>query len=390
MKILSIHNRYQIPGGEDVVVESEKALLEAHGNSVDLLEANNDQILGWMAIAKTSVEAIYSLQSQQLVEAKISSLKPDVVHVHNFFPLLSPSIYDPCQEVGVAVVQTLHNYRLLCLNSYLFRDGQVCEDCLGKFIPWPGIVHRCYRDSYLGSGVVATMLTVHRIRHTWTEMVGYYIALTEFAKQKLIQGGLPSEKIVVKPNFVYPDPCIGEGRGNYALFVGRLSLEKGLNTLLLAWEKLWNKIPLKIVGDGSLADTVATASRKVKTLEWLGRKSKQEVLALMKDALILVFPSIWYEGFPMVILEAYAVGLPVIASELGGMSSIIVSGSTGRFFQPGNAEDLVQQIEWVLENPQELRKMRLKARAEFEAKYTAQQNYHKLMDIYKLAIASKN
>ncbi|MGK7920233.1 MAG: glycosyltransferase [Trichodesmium sp.] len=390
MKILLLHNRYQIPGGEDAVVESEKSLLTAKGHSVDLLETNNDQISGLMASAKTAINAIYSNSSKQLVSAKISSFQPDIVHVHNFFPQFSPAVYDACQDAGVPVVQTLHNYRLLCPNAYFFRDGEVCEDCLGKFVPWPGIIHRCYRDSYLGSAVVATMLTVNKLRQTWTEKVDYYIALTEFAKQKFIQGGLPSEKMVVKPNFVYPDPGIGEGIGDYALFVGRLSSEKGLNTMLDAWQILAGKIPLKIIGDGLIANTVQEFLQKLTNVEWLGRKLKPEVYALIGNAKFLVFPSKWYETFGLVAIEAFARGTPVIASNLGSLSSLIKSGHTGFHFRPGDPNDLAAQVEYALTHPEKLRKMRLKARAEFEAKYTAEQNYHKLMDIYNLAIASQN
>jgi glycosyltransferase involved in cell wall biosynthesis len=217
-------------------------------------------------------------------------------------------------------------------------------------------------------------------------MVDVYIALTEFAQQKFIQGGLPVEKIVVKPNFVYPAPSPGEGQGGYALFVGRLSPEKGIDTLLAAWERLGRKVPLKIVGDGPLALQVDKAAQQVPGVEWLGRLPKTQVLALMKNAQILLFPSLWYEGFPMVIAEAFAVGLPVVASELGSMSSLITPGHTGLHFHPGNPEDLATKVEWVLTHPAELNQMRREARAEFEAKYTAEQNYQMLMAIYERVV----
>ncbi len=390
MRILTIHNRYQIRGGEDVVVDSEKALLEAHGNSVDLLEADNDEILDWRAMAKTAVEAIYSLRAKQLVEAKISSFQPDVVHVHNFFPLLSPAVYDACQQAGVPVVQTLHNYRLLCPKASFFRSGQICEDCFGKLVPWPGVVHNCYRGSRLGTAMVAAMLTIHRLRQTWTERVNVYIALTEFAKQKFVEGGLPADKIALKPNFVYPAPNIGEGKGDYALFVGRLSPEKGLETLLNSWELLEKPIPLKIVGEGPMADVVAAATEKLKEVEWLGRQPHEQVLSLMKNATILIFPSIWYEPFGLTIAEAYAVGLPVIASRLGSMSSIIDSGRTGFLFQPGDPKDLARTVEWAIEHPEELSRMRQEARAEFEEKYSAEKNYRQLIKIYNQALGDRS
>lgn len=391
MKVLLLHNRYQIAGGEDVVVQTEKALLKANGHDVTLLETNNDNIVGPLEKAKAATNAIYSRSSKQLVRAEVASFLPDLVHVHNFFPLLSPSVYYACREAGVPVVQTLHNYRLLCPSQggIFLRKGEVCEDCLGKFFPWPGIVHSCYRNSKAGTTVHAMMLSLHRGLQTWTTMVDVYIALTEFARQKFIQGGLPAEKIVVKPNFAYPDPSQGKGQGGYALFVGRLSPEKGLETLLTAWERIGRRMPLKIVGDGPLADMVASATQKLKGVEWLGRQPKEQVLALMKEAQVLVFPSIWYEGFPMVIVEAYAVGLPVIASDLGSTSSLIDHGRTGLHFRPSDPEDLAAKVEWTLTHPAELAQMRRKARSEFDSKYTAERNYQMLMDIYERVLSGK-
>lgn len=390
MKVLLLHNRYQIRGGEKAVLESEKTLLQDRGHSVALLETTNDEIQGLVATAKAAVNTIYCYSSKQRVRAEIDRFKPHVVHVHNFFPRLSPAVYDACLEAGVPVVQTLHNYRLLCPKASFFRSGKVCEDCLGKLVPWPGVLHGCYRDSRLGTGVVAAMLTVHRLRNTWTEGVNRYIALTEFAKQKFIEGGLPADKIAVKPNFVYPDPNVGEGGGDYALFVGRLSPEKGLDTLLNAWTMLEERIPLKILGEGPMADAVAAATEKLEAVECLGRQPNEQVLALMKRALILIFPSVWYEGFPVTIAEAYAVGLPVVASQLGGMSSIIDPGRTGLLFQPGDPEDLARKVQWAVRHPEELSKMRREARAEYETKYASEENYQQLMEIYNLALGDRS
>lgn len=389
MRILSLHNRYQLPGGEDVVVSMERELLEANGHCVELFEVNNDHITTSIEKAKSAVNSIYSISSKTQILQRIASFKPDIVHVHNFFPLLSPSVYYACREAAVPVIQTLHNYRLLCLNSYFFREGKVCEDCLGKSFAWPGVVHSCYRDSKTGSAVIGAMQSVHRTLQTWNKVVDVYITVTEFARQKYIQGNLPASKLVVKPNFIYPDPKVGKGQGNYALFVGRLSPEKGLETLLKAWEKLAEKIPLKIVGDGPLANMVASTAQRFKGVEWLGRLPKQEVLKLMKDAQALIFPSLWYEGFPLVIVEAYAVGLPVIASNLGSQSSLVEHGRTGLHFRPGDPEDLVAQVEWALTHPAALAHIRRETRAEFEAKYTAEKNYQMLMDIYERVVNCK-
>jgi glycosyltransferase involved in cell wall biosynthesis len=235
------------------------------------------------------------------------------------------------------------------------------------------------------------MLTIHGALSTWQGTVDMYIALTEFARQKFVQGGLPAEKITIKPNFVSPTPEAGEGRGKYALFVGRLSQEKGVDTLLAAWDNLKGKVPLKIVGDGPLAANVAKAAEKFREVEWLGRQPEDRVLALMKDAQTLLFPSVWYEGFPMVIAEAYAVGLPIIASDLGSMSSLIDHGHTGLHFRPGDPKDLAARVEWASTHPAELKQMRKGARAEFEAKYTAEKNYSRLIEIYEsVAIGTRS
>ena len=214
------------------------------------------------------------------------------------------------------MVQTLHNFRLLCPNALLFRDGRVCEDCLGRSIPWPAVVHKCYRGSRSATAAVAAMLMVHRAMGTWWEAVDVYIALAEFCRRKFIEGGLPAEKIVVKPNFIATDPGVGGGRGGYGVFVGRLAPEKGLETLLKAWKILGGKVPLKVVGDGPMTATVEGSEAKDAGIEWLGHRSAQEVYSLIGEAMFLVFPSEWYENLPRVIIEAFAKGTPVIASRL--------------------------------------------------------------------------
>ena len=384
MRILTVHNRYQIRGGEDECFEAEVKLLREMGEDVEIYEENNDRVaaIGKLKMAANTIwsQEAYKKLKQQLIEKPL-----DVIHVHNFFPLISPSVYYAAKAQGVPVIQTLHNYRLLCPNALFFRDGKVCEDCLGKFIPYPGVQHGCYRENKVASAAVATMLGVHRAMNTWSKTVDLYICLTEFAKLKFIQAGIPAEKIVVKPNFVSPEPTVGSGKGSYALFVGRLSVEKGLDTLLAAWEKLGEQIPLKIVGDGPLGPDVVKATKRFPQIEWLGRKPMSEVHALMGEAMFLVFPSKWYETFGRVAIEAFAKGTPVIASNIGAIAEIVVPGKTGLHFRPGVPEDLADKVKWVLGNPEKLNQMRLAARLEFEAKYTSKKNYQQLIEIYKKA-----
>lgn len=384
MRILSVHSRYQIRGGEDECCEAETSLLQAMGHSIEVYQENNKRIaeLGRMQLA---LKTVWSAEAYKTLRHRLVEQTHDVVHVQNFFPLISPSVYYAAKAAKVPVVQTLHNYRLLCPNALFFRDGHICEDCLGKPVPWPGVFHACYRSSWAASGATAAMLAGHRAIGTWSKMVNIYIALTEFARQKFIQGGIPAEKIVVKPNFVYPDLGVGNGQGGYALFVGRLSVEKGLDTLLAAWKRLEKTIPLKIVGDGSLTSKVTEAATQLDHVEWLGRKPLEEVYALMGKAMFLIFPSNWYETFGRVAVEAFAKGTPVIAANIGAIAESVEHGRTGLLFRPGDAEDLADKVEWALAHPAQLAQMRQEARREFETKYTAQENYRRLMEIYDLA-----
>lgn len=387
MHILSVHNHYQIRGGEEESHEAEVSLLRDKGNQVDLYEENNDRIPALGQI-KLAARTVWSKETYQVLKSRFTQQTYDVVHVHNFLPLISPSVYYAAKANGIPVVQTLQNYRLLCPKALFFRQGRVCEDCIEQLIPLPGVVHACYRDSRAATATVATMLTLHRAIGTWTNQVDVYIALTEFARQKFIQGGLPAQKIVVKPHFVYPDPGLGEGRGNYALFVGRLSPEKGLDTVLRAWEKLGNKISLKIVGDGPLAAQVAEASTRLPGVEWLGRQPLSQVCNLLGEAKFLVFPSSWYETFGRVAIEAFAKGTPVIAANIGAIAELVEHSRTGLKFCPQDSEDLTTQVEWALSHPAKLDQMRQEARAEFDAKYTATENYRRLMEIYEQVIVS--
>jgi glycosyltransferase involved in cell wall biosynthesis len=388
MQILSVHNRYQIRGGEEECYEAEATLLREMGHSVDIYEKNNNRAIASSKL-QMAVETVWSRETYQKVKESLRKQRYDVVHVHNFFPLISPSVYYAAKTEGIPVVQTLHKYRLLCPTALFFRNGRVCEDCLGKPLPLPGVLHGCYRNSLLASGGTATMLGVHRALSTWTQAVDVYIALTEFAKQKFIEGGIPADKIAVKPNFVHPDPQAGEGSGGYALYVGRLSIEKGLDVLLAAWEHLAGRIPLKIVGDGPLCDLVVEATKRMPQIEWLGRKSMVEVHALMGEALFLIFPSKWYETFGRVTIEAFAKGTPAIAADIGALSELVDRDRTGLHFTPGSAKDLAAKVEWAIAHPTKLQQMRQEARAEFEAKYTAPANYQKLMEIYKMASIRK-
>ena len=382
MRILSIHNQYQIRGGEDESRELEEQLLRDHDHIVDVYEETNHDIQNYSSI-HLALKTIWSQQSYDVVRQQLRQHRSDLIHVQNFFPLISPSVHYAAQAEGVPVVQTLRNYRLVCPNALFFRDGQVCEDCVGKPIPYPGVVHGCYKKSKLASATVAAMISSHRALKTWLNQVNVFIALTQFAKQKLVAGGLPAEKILVKPNFIDPDPGVGSGQGNFALYVGRLSVEKGLDTLLEAWQTLPQPFSLKIVGDGPLADLVQQTASAVPTIEWLGRKPMAEVHRLMGEASVLIFPSKWYETFGRVAIEAFAKGTPVIASRIGAIAELIDDGKTGLYFEPANAQQLAQKVSWFLNNPANHLAMRQAARQRFLDHYTEETNYQQLISIYE-------
>lgn len=387
MKILVVHNHYRESGGEDAVFAAETSLLRQSGHKVIEYTEDNRRI-NQMNRVVAAAHTIWSRPSQHRLLQILRDTQCHVVHFHNTFLLISPSAYYACREVDVPVVQTLHNYRLLCPAATLYRNGRLCEDCFSKTPPWPALVHGCYHGSRAYTAVVAVMLAIHRWLKTWQKQVDVYIALTEFTRRKFIEGGLPAEKIVVKPNFLYRDPGMREGNGSYALFVGRLSPEKGVWTVLQAWQYV-KKIPLKLVGDGPLIDKVQAfvQKEKLERVEVQGRCTREEVLTLMKGARFLVFPSEWYETFGRVAIEAFACGVPVIASRLGAMAEIVEDGRTGLHFTPGDPEDLAAKVKWAWTDPQRMLEMGREARAEYQAKYTAERNYQMLMDIYQRAIA---
>ncbi len=384
MKILAVHNHYQIRGGEDESFEVEVNTLRGAGHDVVTYTQDNERVER-IGRVRTALRTIWSQQTYREVRRVLADGNIDLMHVQNFFPLVSPSVYYAGRTARVPVVQTLRNYRLLCPNSLFFRDGHVCEDCMGKFVPWPGIVHTCYRDSKTATATVGGMITTHRLLHTWDQMVDVYVALTEFARKKFIQGGLPADKIVVKPNCVYPDPGIGAGAGGYILFVGRLSPEKGVGTLLDAWQQVGHGRRLRIVGEGPLRSVVEEASQRMPEIEYLGRQELADVYRLMGDAEAVVFPSEWYETFGRVAIEAFAKQTPVLAARIGAIAEVVDDGRTGLLFQPGDVGDLCRQLEWVWSHPGAMVEMGQEARREYEAKYTASRNYQMLMEIYELA-----
>lgn len=381
MKILMLHNRYLIPGGEDQCSVAEAALLRDQGHEVELLEEDNRRV-EQLGHTRTALRTVWSRESYRRIDELLRSGNFDILHVQNFFPLWSPSIYYAASRNHVPVIQTLHNYRLMCANALLFRDQHLCQECLGRFMPWHGVVHACYRNSRAASAVVASMVGAHKLAGTWRKRVATYIAVSEFAREIYVAGGLPAEKIAVKPNFIHPSPEPGAGGGGYALYVGRLNVEKGVATMLEAWKSAHEAIPLKIAGEGPLAELVITTARECSRIEYLGAKLLPEVLDLMRRAEFLIFPSELYETMGRTIMEAFAVGTPVVAARIGPPATMVIPGETGFHFTPGSVAELRERAEWCSRNLDQLRAMRGKARQAFEARYTGAANAAMLLAIY--------
>lgn len=384
MKILLVHNYYQIPGGEDVVFAAERQLLLEHGHQVIEYTVHNDAVAR-MNRLKLAVNTIWSREHRRELAQLIAHEKPDVAHFHNTFMLISPAAYYACRAAGVPVVQTLHNYRLLCPVATFFRDGQPCEECLGKFVAWPAVRHACYRDSRAQTAGVTAMLAVHRGLGTFQRQVNHYIALTDFARDKFGEAGFPVERISVKPNFLVNDPQPGPGadQGQYMVFVGRIMAEKGVRTLIEAWQTL--DIPLKVIGTGNLLDDLRQRASHLPHVEFLGQMPYAQTVEVLRGARALMFPSEWYEGLGMTILEAYACAVPVIASRMGTMLNTVQDGRTGLHFEPRDPADLAAKARQLWDDPALAATLGRQARQVFEAEYTAERNYDLLMDIYARA-----
>lgn len=369
----------------------EIALLRNTGHTVIEYRRSNHEFdsLDLVSKARFPATAIWSLKTFRELVQVISHNKPDITHFHNTFAMVSPSAYRACKSLGVPVVQTLHNYRLLCARADLFHDNTVCERCVGKFVPWPAILHRCYRDSFPLSAGVSSIMVFNRMIGTWEKYVDAFVALTNFGKKKFVQGGVPAKKIVVKPNFVYPDPGKKDGEGEFALFAGRFSPGKGIKTMLSAWRSLPD-VPLKLVGTGPESESISAFVKEwsLKGVQIIGNLPRNGLLGLMKHARMLVFPSEWYEGFPMVIAEAFASGLPVVCSRIGAPAEVVQNTHTGLNFEPGNPPptDLAEKVRWAWSHAKEMQEMGEEARHHYEKLYSADRNHALLMDIYRMVL----
>jgi glycosyltransferase involved in cell wall biosynthesis len=381
MRVLIVHERYRWRGGEDAAVAAESALLA--GGGIEVIEhlLDHRDITGDGSFALAAA-ALWSPAARRAVATRIADSRPDLMHVHNFFPLLSPSIYEAAHAAGIPVVQTLHNYRLLCPNGLLLRDGQPCELCRDRIVKWPGVRHRCYRDSRAATAAVAAMAGLHRLRGTWTRRVDQFVALTAFARDRFIAGGLPADRIAVSPIAV-PDPgrakaAWHDGRAG-AVYAGRLSAEKGLDTLLAAWSEVPQ--PLTIIGDGPLAP----ALRRVAPphVRFAGPLEPAAVVDVMSRSALLVFPSLAYENFPLALVEAMACGLPVLASDQGAAAGMVEDQASGAFAPAGDVAAWRTAATKLLADRDALGRLGAGARERYEARYQPQRVLSERVALYR-------
>ena len=378
--ILIVHNYYRIPGGEDTVVKNEKDMLEENGHKVVLYTRNNDEIKNLGKI-KLLFESFFSFKTYNEVKRIVKENNIDVVHVHNTLPLVSPSIYYAAKKCKVKVIQTVHNFRLMCPSGTFTRKNSICEDCVQQNL-FAAIRHKCYRNSKIQTSIVALTLLLHRILGTY-KIIDKYIVLTEFNKNKL-KVILDEKKIVIKPNFVKRSMNLElNNEKKHFLFLGRIEELKGIRLLVKTCEKMKN-IEIVIAGTGPLEEEIKQyiKKNKIKNINLVGYKSKEEVFNLLKTAKALIVPSQCYEGFPMTIVESLSLGVPVITGNIGNLSTIIKHNYNGLIFNYNNEKSLMIAIDKLNKDVVLRKKLSLGANETYNQKYNEIENYRILEQIY--------
>ena len=380
MRILVAHNAYLYRGGEDTVVEAEISLLRRYGHDVMLYRRDNaelDALPRW----KAAVDSVWSKRTIDEVGRLLSGFRPHLMHVHNTFPLISPSLFGVADRWGVPVVKTLHNFRLLCPQAMLMRNGRYCDDCVGRW-PWRAVLHRCYRGSLAQTAVSAGVLSAHRALGTWRSRVHRFIVLNQMCREIFIRGGLPAEKLCIKPNFVEAAGAPGDHLRSGGLFIGRLAPEKGVLTLVQALQQR-PSTRITVCGSGPLQSVVEQS----KQLDYVGFERGEALRARIAGAAFLVMPSTGIESFGLAAIEAFACGTPVIASRHGGLREIVEHGRNGLLVPPGDSKALAEAMDYAFAHPMQMRRMGMEAYQTYLARYTPERNYATLLSIYHQALA---
>jgi glycosyltransferase involved in cell wall biosynthesis len=381
VRVLMVHAFYQQRAGEDRSFAAEAELLVSRGVEVELFTFDNAEIEAWSAMRKATA-LVWNAEMKRKVAVRIAAFRPDVLHVQNLFPGISPSVYGAANEAGVPVVQKLSNFRLFCANGMLFRDGKVCESCMGKALGWRAAVHGCYRGNRVMSGAIVAATALHRALGTWSNGVQAYVALDDDGRDRFVQAGIAPDKLFVKPNFLDPFPSPAEGRGGFALFAGRFADGKGTETLVRAWKGADDLPPLKLAGDGPLVGRVREIAGESSNIEFLGRVAPAELDLLMGQAACVVVPSEFHEPFGRVALEAMGCGTPVLSTTSGALKHVVRPGVSGAHFEPGDAEGLRELVRSLFSDADVLAALRASTREDAITRFSGDANFRILMDIY--------
>ncbi len=394
LRVLQVHNHYAAGwGGEDTVVQLEAQLLRDRGHVVDEFEASTADLKNGTAFRQLLAvpSFCWSRRSYKNLCQKIAEFQPDIVHVHNTFPKLSPSVFWASQRAGVPVVQTLHNFRHVCANALLLRDGRRCETCVGS-PPLSALRHRCYADSFSRTAVIAAVNALHRLLGTYARAVDAYILLNDFNREIFLRGDLPGHKLVVKPNFVPVSDLGSVARKPQVVFAGELTRNKGVRLLLEAWGiAALEGFSLLLVGDGPEREAIGEQYARLPRVTWCGRRSRAVVLEHIAASRILVFPSLAYENCPMVVLEALSVATPVVAANHPGLQTMIAHQREGLLFQAGDPQALAAALRDALTTDHETwSRWSSAARRTHAERYSEDVGYGQLISIYRSVIQSKS
>lgn len=399
MKILLVHNFYgsTAPSGENTAFLAEASLLRNYGHTTTQFTRDSDEILtrGFLGTLKGALATVWNPVSLQGLRRTLNASRPDIVHIHNTFPLLSPSVMYATRGLNIPTVLTLHNYRIGCSAATALRKDEPCTLCLDNYSVLPALRYGCYRDSRTATLPVSMMVALHNRKKTWTSNVDAFITLTEFQREKMVKFGLPREGLFVKPHFLEnpPAPLPWHERETKAVFIGRLYNAKGVHILVESWKE-WGKeaTRLEIIGDGPMRSRLmqeSTDSGASERISFLGNIPHAEAMKRLSSAKLLILPSLCFEGFPMVLQEAYANGVPVAVSNLGSLPYLVGENRTGVLFSPGSSDQLLNTVKPLLADDKKLRSLGAQARQEFESKYTAEKNYEALISIYEAAAARR-
>lgn len=387
MRILQMQSQSRTRGGADDVMDFEAAILRGAGHQVERFSYEQ---VGDTAGVREGLDVIWNRGAERQVTALVERTRPDIVHVHSPYPLLSPAVFRAASRAGAATVTTMHSYRLVCPVGTCLRDGQICEDCVGHTVKLAGVIHRCYHGSAAASAAMALSLATHRVAGTFRRDVHRYLALTGFARDLLVRDGYPADRIGVAPNAV-PDPGDPPARSGplgYVAFLGRFVPEKGVDTLLDAWRGL--DVPLRIAGDGPGRPAVERAAAAISSVEYVGWLDADEQDRLLAGAGALVFPSTWYEGQPLVLLRAMARGVPVVSSAIANIEETAVGRGGGLSFQPGSAASLAGVVTQLVQDPDAARRLGTAGRQAYLSRHTPASALSCLLEHYAAALRTRD